>query len=359
MASVTLQHVDKVFPNGVLALRDVNLELADGELFVLVGPSGSGKTTTLRLVAGLEEPTRGQIAIGGRSVNSVRPADRGVAMVFQDAALYPHMTVRENIGFGLKMRGRPRAEVERLVDEVADALSIGPFLNRRPSELSGGEQSRVAIARAVVRAPQVLLFDEPLSDLDPPLRAQLRLEIAGLRKRFATTILYVTHDQSEAMMLGDRIGVMNAGAIEQVDTPMGVYQRPANAFVASFLGSPGMNLFRGEFCGGRFHFAQPSENGPPIKTIVDAGNIAEGPAVLGVRPSDFVIARNEAPLWTVNVEVIERLGHETLVHFELAGSRGVACLPADVELSPLDSLPLAIRPGSAHLFSAVDGRRLN
>ncbi len=259
MAQVILKHLDKTYPNGYQAVRDVSLEIADGEFIVLVGPSGCGKSTTLRMVAGLEETTGGEIRIGNRLVNDVAPGDRDIAMVFQNYALYPHMSVYQNMAFGLKMRRTPKAEIEKRVREAAAILSIESLLDRRPRELSGGQRQRVALGRAIVREPKVFLFDEPLSNLDAKLRVQMRTEIARLHQRLKTTIIYVTHDQVEAMTLGDRIVLMDRGVIQQIDSPLAIYQRPANQFVASFIGSPAMNFIRGQIEGSVFRFAMNGE----------------------------------------------------------------------------------------------------
>ncbi|MEX2315849.1 MAG: ATP-binding cassette domain-containing protein [Pirellulales bacterium] len=360
MSRVVLQHVDKSYPNGVHAARDLNFEVAPGELFVLVGPSGCGKTTTLRLIAGLEDVTRGEIFIDDRAMNHVAPSRRDVAMVFQNAALYPHMSVRQNMAFALKMRRATRSEIDRRVQEAADALSIVPLLDRRPAELSGGERRRVAIGRAIVRSPKVFLLDEPLSDLDPPLRAQLRAEFAQLRNRLQSTIIYVTHDQSEAMTLGDRIAAMQGGAIRQIDTPANLYRRPASAFVASFIGSPGMNLIAGEVHDGIFRWPASAGNGKPSSGAVEVGpSIPNGAATLGIRPSDLTTGGNGPPFATVAVELIERVEHNMLIHFQLAGGPRVARLPADAVVHPRDEITLSLRPEALHLFATPDGRRLN
>jgi multiple sugar transport system ATP-binding protein len=358
MARVQLQHVDKTFPSGIAAVRNLSLDVADGELFVLVGPSGCGKTTTLRLVAGLEQPTRGEILIGERRVNEVPPADRDVAMVFQNAALYPHMNVAENLAFGLKRRRMPAAEIQRRMKEAAEALSIGNLLDRRPAELSGGERGRVAIGRAMVRGPKVFLLDEPLSDLDLPMRSQLRMEIGRLHERLRSTIVHVTHDQAEAMTLGGRIGVMKDGEIQQIDTPANVYRRPASAFVASFIGNPGMNLIPGEVRGGVFQWAQGSQNGHPAGSIHVGLAVKDGNALLGVRPDDLLVAGG-TPLVTAAVEQVERTGHETLIHFELGGRRQVARLPGNAGVSQHELVPVGVRPTEdvLHLFD-MEGRRI-
>src|SRR5438105_2663961 len=246
MASVSYENVTKRFAGDTLAVNNLSLEVKDTEFMVLVGPSGCGKSTALRMLAGLEDITEGQIKIGDRVVNDMPPRDRDIAMVFQSYALYPHMSVYDNMAFGLKMRGTPRADIDRRVNDAAKILELGPLLKRKPRQLPGGQRQRVALGRAIVREPQVFLLDEPLSNLDAKLRVQMRAEIARLHLRLKTTIIYVTHDQVEAMTLGDRIVLMNNGVIQQVDTPMNIYQRPANQFVASFIGSPAMNFIPGE-----------------------------------------------------------------------------------------------------------------
>jgi len=357
MANVVLKHLDKKYPNGFHAVRDVNLEIADGEFIVLVGPSGCGKSTTLRMVAGLEEATGGEIYIGDRLVNDIAPGDRDIAMVFQNYALYPHMSVRQNMAFGLKMRHTPHAEIEKRVNEAAAILSIETLLDRRPRELSGGQRQRVALGRAIVREPKVFLFDEPLSNLDAKLRVQMRAEIARLHRRLKTTIIYVTHDQVEAMTLGDRIVLLDRGVIQQVDTPMNIYQRPANQFVASFIGSPAMNFIPGEIEESAFRFA--GSNGQSTHCFPIGDSMPNGPAVLGVRPEDFLASGGGSPLGAVKLDVIEHMGHETIAHFALAGADHVARLPADAMVSPGDQVSLSVRPGALHMFSAADGRRLN
>src|SRR5438105_7780729 len=275
MAEVRLEHVTKRFSEGAAALDDLTLEVADGEFLILVGPSGCGKTTALRLVAGLEKPTSGSIAIGGRIVNDVTPRDRDIAMVFQNYALYPHMTVYRNLAFGLKERHTPKAEIERRVREASAMLGLNDLLGRRPAQLSGGQRQRVAMGRALVREPKAFLLDEPLSNLDAKLRVQMRAELKRIHQRLGITTIYVTHDQLEAMPLGDRIVVMSAGEVQQIGRPQEVYKEPVNLFVAGFIGSPPMNLLRGSARGGR----------------VEAGELAfsrdgvpDGDVVVGVRP---------------------------------------------------------------------------
>jgi multiple sugar transport system ATP-binding protein len=385
MASVALEHLDKRFHNGRHAVRDLSLEVRDGEFIVIVGPSGCGKTTTLRLVAGLEEPTSGKVYIEGRLVNHVPPGKRDIAMVFQNQALYPHMSVAQNLAFGLRMRRAPREDIEKEVRAAAQILSLESLLARRPAELSGGERQRVALGRAIVREPKVFLFDEPLSNLDATLRVQMRAEIAQLHRRLEATIIYVTHDQVEAMTLGERIVLLDQGVIQQVDAPLDIYRKPANRFVASFIGSPPMNFFPGVVEGGRFRFdelrnaivggvsdrrsavadadaaAHPlrpsSSAGPP--TIRLNETVADGPAVLGVRPEDLLPSRDGIAMGDVTVDVVEHMGHETIAHFTLAGNPHTIRLPANVPAEPGDRLPLAIRPGAFHPFSTDDGRRLD
>ena len=303
MAPVTLQGVRKVYEDGFVAVHGVDLEVADGEFVVLVGPSGCGKSTTLRMIAGLEAITAGTLSIGARVVNDVPPAQRDIAMVFQSYALYPHMTVRDNLGFALRLQKKPKAEIATRVGTVADTLGLTPMLDRTPRQLSGGQRQRVAIGRAIVREPEVFLFDEPLSNLDAKLRSQMRREIAALHRRIGATSIYVTHDQVEAMTLGDRIVVMNAGHVQQVDTPAALYDRPVNTFVASFLGSPPMNLVRGvidEQDGVRRLRADPTSR-----------------EIIGIRPEHIRIAEAPSPddvLDELTMELAEPLGHEMLVH---------------------------------------------
>jgi multiple sugar transport system ATP-binding protein len=360
MANVVLKHVDKTHPGDIRGVVDLNLEVSEGEFVVLVGPSGCGKTTTLRMIAGLEDVSGGEIYIGDRCVNRVGPADRDTAMVFQNYALYPHMSVYQNMAFGLKMRRRPAADIERRVNDAAKLLGIEPLLKRRPRELSGGERQRVALGRAIVREPRVFLFDEPLSNLDAQLRVQMRAEIARLHRRLKTTVIYVTHDQAEAMTLGSRIVVMDRGVIQQVDTPMNIYRRPINKFVASFVGSPGMNFFPGEFRSGTFQIGSGMDGA--LKFPI-GDNIPDGVVTLGVRPEDFVAISESLTtansFATVTVDIIEPMGHETMAHFALAGGQHVARLPGDATIRPGDRVSLEVRAGAGHLFSAADGARRN
>ncbi len=356
MASVSLRNLHKRYDSGFHAVRGISLEIPDGEFLVLVGPSGCGKSTTLRMLAGLEEVTEGDVRIGDRVVNDVAPGDRDIAMVFQNYALYPHLTVRDNMAFGLRMRGTPRPEIDRRVQAAAESLSIEGLLARRPRELSGGQRQRVALGRAIVREPAVFLFDEPLSNLDAKLRVQMRAELARLHRRLRTTVVYVTHDQVEAMTLGDRIVLMNHGVIQQADAPLAIYRRPANRFVAAFIGSPTMNFFPGRIEAGAFAVA-----GTEVRVPLDgeATGLPAGPAVLGIRPEDLVLAGEAAAVATVPVDVVEQTGHETFAHFMLAGDDHVVRLSGDVGARPGDRLPLAVRPGGIHLFAADEaGQRL-
>jgi len=322
MAEVRFQDVSKVYDGGVRAVNDVNLTVEDGSLLVLVGPSGCGKSTTLRMVAGLEEITEGSIYIGGERVNDVLPKDRDIAMVFQNYALYPHMSVYNNMAFGLKLRKYPREEIERRVRDAAELLEVTPLLKRRPRELSGGQAQRVAVGRAIVRHPKVFLFDEPLSNLDAKLRVQMRVEIARLHNRLGATMIYVTHDQVEAMTLGDRVAVMKDGYILQVDTPIELYNRPINRFVGGFIGSPPMNFIEGELAGGggiaRFVSGDVNLPLPPRMAEAVAGYLGRR-VLLGVRPEDIPdVSVSGAPkedwVQTLHVEVVEPLGAESLAY---------------------------------------------
>jgi len=351
MAHVRLERVRKVYDDGHVAVHGVDLDVAAGEFVVLVGPSGCGKSTTLRMIAGLEPVTSGQLSIGGRVVNDVPPAHRDIAMVFQSYALYPHMTARENMGFALRLRKLPAPEIARRVDAVADTLGLTPLLNKTPRQLSGGQRQRVAIGRAIVREPQVFLFDEPLSNLDAKLRGQMRREIAALHRRLGATSIYVTHDQVEAMTLGDRIVVMHAGRVEQIDTPTALYARPATTFVAGFIGSPPMNLVPLDAVAGL-----PL---PPAIATLAAGRDR---ALLGVRP-EHVGVRAEPPAvgecaLVLDLELAEPLGHEALVH----GRRGGVELTARVAPQPLPApgtpLTFTLDPARLHLFDAATGVRL-
>ncbi|SEM88997.1 carbohydrate ABC transporter ATP-binding protein, CUT1 family [Loktanella fryxellensis] len=350
MASITLDRVGKTYPGGGQAVTDVSIRIADGEFLVLVGPSGCGKSTLLRMVAGLETISTGTVAIGDRVVNTVEPADRDIAMVFQNYALYPHMTVRQNLAYGLKNRGTPAAEIARRVDEAAAILEIGAFLDRKPRALSGGQRQRVAMGRAIVREPAAFLFDEPLSNLDAKLRLSMRGEIRLLQKRLGTTAIYVTHDQLEAMTLADRLVVLNGGRIEQIGTPMEVYRRPATTFVAAFIGSPAMNLIPAQIADGAL-----TVGGVRVQLPLPSG--LDGPVTLGVRPEDLQPRRNGGDgHLTLDVSYVEDLGAQRLVHGRIGGHAMVCTLPAGHAVQ--DRLFLHADADALHLFDVQGGRRL-
>lgn len=352
MADVRLQDVSKIYVGEVRAVDRANLHIRDGEFMVLVGPSGCGKSTLLRMIAGLEEISSGDILIGDRRVNDVEPGDRDIAMVFQNYALYPHMTVAENLSFGLRMRRLSAAEINRRVQEVAQVLSIEPLLGRQPRALSGGQRQRVALGRAIVRQPRVFLFDEPLSNLDAKLRVQMRTEIARLHQRLKTTMIYVTHDQVEAMTLGDRIVIINRGVIQQVDSPMNLYLRPVNRFVAGFIGSPAMNFLEGTVVGGDF---QSPDGRFPV-----GAQRADGPAILGIRPEHLHLNGMGSSVAEGMVEVVERMGHETIVYIDCRGQKLVARTEPSADVAPGQQVRLSAHPPDSHLFAADgDQRRLN
>jgi sn-glycerol 3-phosphate transport system ATP-binding protein len=360
MATVEIRAVRKTYPgHSAEVIKGISAEVADGEFLVMLGPSGCGKSTLLRMVAGLETITKGEIAIGGRVVNGLEPKDRDIAMVFQNYALYPHMSVYDNIAYGLRIRGVSRPEIDRKVKEAAALLELAPFLDRKPRALSGGQRQRVAMGRAIVREPAVFLFDEPLSNLDAKLRTQMRVEIKRLQARLGVTSLYVTHDQVEAMTLADRLMVMNAGLAEQVGTPMEVYRRPASIFVAGFIGSPAMNFLPGR--------------------VTDAGNSVElaggtllaadrlgsaGQAVtVGIRPEHLALAADARPgrALQVTAELVEALGADTLVHSRLGAGKAtlLARLPGGVETRAGDRLNLAVEPEALHFFDPATERALS
>jgi sn-glycerol 3-phosphate transport system ATP-binding protein len=329
MAEVAFHEVTKVFPGGTTAVADLTLLVGDGEFVVLVGPSGCGKTTALRMVAGLDEPTSGAVVIGDTVVNGVAPQDRDVAMVFQSYALYPHQTVRQNLAFGLKQRKVPKEVVRERVGQVSTLLALDELLDRKPAQLSGGQRQRVAMGRALARSPQVFLLDEPLSNLDAQLRTQLRSELRRIHQSLPTTSIYVTHDQVEAMTLGDRVAVMNDGHLLQLGTPQEIYGSPANLFVASFIGSPPMNLLRAVAVAGSIEAGD-------LRTAV--AGAPDGPLVVGVRPEALRLhdGHGTEPAVDVHVEVVEPLGHESIVYGSIRGERAVA-LGADAGLPPLPS----------------------
>lgn len=366
MAEVTLQGVRKVFAGSVEAVRDFSMDVRDGEFVVLVGPSGCGKSTTLRMIAGLEEPDGGTISIGGRVVNGVHPKDRDVAMVFQNYALYPHMRVYDNMAFALKLRRVARAEVDRRVREAARILGIEELLTRRPAQLSGGQRQRVAVGRAIVREPKAFLFDEPLSNLDAKLRVSTRAELKSLHQRLRTTTVYVTHDQEEAMTLGDRIVVMSRGVIRQAGPPLTVYERPADRFVAGFIGTPSMNFIDGTVRragqGVEFVERRGAQDGWRVALPARAARLAElegRPVVLGIRPQ--ALREDAGSDLRMRVRVVEPLGDTMDVSGVTVGVETalVARLPARAGLAPGDEIPVRPDPERIHAFEPGEfGRAL-
>ena len=367
MAEVSFHEITKVFPNGTTAVDALTCTIADGEFMVLVGPSGCGKTTALRMIAGLEEPTSGAIAIGGKVVNGVSPRERDIAMVFQNYALYPHKTVLQNLAFGLRQHKVPNAEIVTRVKEVSSLLTLDELLDRKPAQLSGGQRQRVAMGRALARSPRVFLLDEPLSNLDAQLRTQLRTDLKQLHQRFQTTTVYVTHDQVEAMTLGDRIAVMSGGKLLQLGTPQKIYRRPANVFVAGFIGSPPMNLLSASAADGHVHAGDLE---------LEVPGVPPGELVIGVRPEALrlVTGATEDQVMQVRTEVVELLGHETIVYGSIRGqnvatasSGAGSSLPAgrakviarlDARRQPAvgETITVAMSLEDVHLFDAKSGQ---
>lgn len=331
MSNVILKNIRKTYDNNKTVINNVNLEIKDKEFIVLVGSSGCGKSTLLRMIAGLEEITDGEIYIGDKKVNNIAPKDRDIAFVFQSYALYPHMTVRENIAFGLKMRKVPKAEIEKKVQEAAEILNLGEYLDRKPKQLSGGQRQRVALGRAIVRNPKVFLMDEPLSNLDAKLRVQMRSEIKKLHEKLQTTFIYVTHDQTEALTMGDRIVVLNNGDIQQVDSPDQIYNNPKNTFVAGFVGSPQMNFIAGKDLG-------LDEN-----------------ILYGVRPEKMTKPDGDIKL-TVDVEISEMLGSEKIAYFNIGEHKCSAKLDSDVQIGK--TINISINKNDMYKFDIVTGERI-
>ena len=360
MASLSLQHINKTYPNGFQAVKDFNLEIEDKEFIIFVGPSGCGKSTTLRMIAGLEEISGGTLKIGDKVMNDVEPKDRDIAMVFQNYALYPHMTVYDNMAFGLKLRKVPKDQIDKAVREAARILDLEKLLDRKPKALSGGQRQRVAMGRAIVRNPKVFLMDEPLSNLDAKLRVQMRIEISKIHQRLGATIIYVTHDQTEAMTLGTRIVVMKDGVVQQVDTPQNLYQKPGNLFVAGFMGSPQMN----------FLDVQIKEKGSDVvavlgkdelvipaakaKALKDGGYVGKT-VVLGIRPEDihdsqmFIEASPSAPMTSV-VKVYELLGAEVFLYFDVNGTQVTARVDPRTTAKTGDPIKFAFDMEKSHFF---------
>ena len=361
MASLSLKNIYKVYPNGFNAVKDFNLEIEDKEFIIFVGPSGCGKSTTLRMIAGLEDISSGELWIGDKLVNDVEPKDRDIAMVFQNYALYPHMSVYDNMAFGLKLRKAPKEKIDKAVHEAAKILDIEHLLDRKPKALSGGQRQRVAMGRAIVREPKVFLMDEPLSNLDAKLRVQMRVEISKLHQRLQTTIIYVTHDQTEAMTLGTRIVVLKDGIIQQVDTPQNLYNTPNNIFVAGFIGSPQMNLIDAEVkangsqvdlvLSDTVTITLPAEKS---KKLID-GNYVGKTVVVGIRPEDVkddaeFIAKNADSKFTATVKVYELLGAEVNLHYDIAQTTCTAKVNPRTTARPGDTIKIALDAEKIHLF---------
>ena len=356
MASVSLRKLEKSY-GAFRVVKAIDLEIIDGEFVVLVGPSGCGKSTTLRMIAGLESISSGEVRIGDRIVNDLPPRERDIAMVFQDYALYPHKTVRENMGFSLKVRGANPAEADAKISVAAEMLGITHLLDRRPGQLSGGQRQRVAMGRAIVRRPQVFLFDEPLSNLDAKLRGQVRTEIKRLHQTIGTTIVYVTHDQVEAMTLADRIVILRGGDIEQIGTPDEVYNNPANVFVGSFVGSPSMNFAKARASHGYLDFADG--NRLPLAALTRTGiAVTDGREfIVGIRPEHFTSGTSDVGL-NCEVQVVEPLGSDTLVHFSVGGATLTARLPPELRPRTGEAFKLGLDPAKVHLFDAETERAL-
>ncbi|MET0809222.1 MAG: sn-glycerol-3-phosphate ABC transporter ATP-binding protein UgpC [Pseudoxanthomonas sp.] len=359
MASVRLDSVRKVYDKGQVAVQGASFEVADGELMVLVGPSGCGKSTLLRMIAGLEDITSGTLSIGDKVVNDIAPKDRDIAMVFQSYALYPHMTVAENLAFGLKLRKHDQATIDRRIGAAAETLGLATMMDKRPGQMSGGQRQRVALGRALVREPSVFLLDEPLSNLDAKLRHSVRTEIARLHRQLGTTMIYVTHDQVEAMTLGQRIVVLKDGEIQQIDTPMALYERPANLFVAGFLGSPAMNILQGRLVQSDGLFLQTKQD---LRLPLGAASIDPGwldtELSVGIRPENLRPGPEHAASFEAVVDVIEPVGNEAFLSLR----HGIHELVARVAPENLprvgDLLKLHVAPERLHFFDPVSGRRL-
>ena len=360
MASLSLKHIYKKYPGGVTAVSDFCLEIKDKEFLILVGPSGCGKTTTLRMIAGLEEITEGELFIGDKLVNDVAPKDRDIAMVFQNYALYPHMSVFDNMAFGLKLRKTPKEEIKRRVEEAARILDITHLLDRKPKALSGGQKQRVALGRAIVRNPKVFLLDEPLSNLDAKLRATMRTELTKIHQRVGTTFVYVTHDQTEAMTMATRIVVMKDGLIQQVDTPQNLYDKPNNVFVAGFIGSPQMNLLDAKVVQSGsdvvLMFGSNSIKLPEAKakTLVDAGYV-DKTVIMGIRPEDLYdtemfISTSPDSVIDVDIKVYELLGAEVFLYFDIDNVSCTARVNPRTTARPGDTIKLALDMSKLHIF---------
>ena len=360
MASLSLRNVTKKYPNGFVAVKDFNLEIADKEFIIFVGPSGCGKSTTLRMIAGLEDISSGELYIDGKLVNDVEPKDRDIAMVFQNYALYPHMSVYDNMAFGLKLRKTPKDEIDKKVHDAAKILDLEHLLDRKPKALSGGQRQRVAMGRAIVRSPKVVLMDEPLSNLDAKLRGQMRVEISKLHQRLETTIIYVTHDQTEAMTLGTRIVVMKDGVVQQVDSPQNLYDKPCNKFVAGFIGAPQMNMIDAQVAKagsditlsfGGHTVALPAAKG---KGLEEGGYIGKT-VTLGIRPEDLhdeeaFLEANPKSIFQAEIRVYEMLGSEVLLYFDIDDANFTAKVNPRTTARPGDSIKVAMDLDKVHIF---------
>lgn len=352
MADVKLVNISKSYPNGFTAVKNINLNIGDKEFMVLVGPSGCGKTTTLRMIAGLEEVSTGDLYIGDRMVNDVAPKDRNIAMVFQNYALYPHMSVFDNIAFGLKLRKVPKKEIKEKVTAVSKILGIEDLLERKPKQLSGGQRQRVALGRAIVREPEVFLMDEPLSNLDAKLRVQMRAELIKLHNQINSTFIYVTHDQTEAMTMGSRICVMNQGEIQQVGTPKEIYHKPANIFVAGFVGAPQMNFLTSDVVEKDGKISLEFEGVtieliPTNQEVLRSKEYVGKKVALGVRPEDSILGNGGL---SVKVEMIEMLGSEAYIHYTIASNPYIAIVPSDVDVTAGDTIEISFEQNKMHLF---------
>jgi len=365
MAEVKLVNVSKIYENNVVAVNDVTFTVEDKEFVVLVGPSGCGKTTTLRMIAGLEEISKGELYIDNKLVNNVPAKDRDIAMVFQNYALYPHMTVFENMAFGLKIRKLPKDEIKKRVEEAAKILGIEKLLDRKPKQLSGGQRQRVAVGRAIVRKPKAFLFDEPLSNLDAKLRVQMRTEISKLHQRLEATMIYVTHDQTEAMTMGDRIVVMKDGVIQQIDTPLNLYNKPVNKFVAGFIGSPAMNFIEGKIYledGLKFKSLKGGLKFEINSNVEKFKEYIDKPFISGIRPEDFRQGDGQnfsAQTIQVNVEVVEPMGNESFIYFIIDDVQCVARIPSNVIIKPNQKFTFLLDPSRVHFFDGQTELRIN
>ncbi|MBZ5752495.1 ABC transporter ATP-binding protein [Metabacillus rhizolycopersici] len=364
MAELRLENIYKIYDKNVTAVEDFNLHIQDKEFIVFVGPSGCGKSTTLRMVAGLEEISKGDFYIDGKRVNDVAPKDRDIAMVFQNYALYPHMSVYDNMAFGLKLRKFPKDEIDRRVQDAANILGLEQYLKRKPKALSGGQRQRVALGRAIVRDAKVFLMDEPLSNLDAKLRVQMRSEIAKLHQRLQTTTIYVTHDQTEAMTMASRLVVMKDGIVQQVGAPKEVYEKPENVFVGGFIGSPSMNFFKGTLKDGVIQIGQLNIVVPEgkMKVLRDQGYVNKE-VILGIRPEDLhdepvFIDSSQATTVNVKVDVAELMGAETMIYSQISGQSFVARVDARTEVKPGQQLALALDMNKAHFFDTETELRI-